>query len=95
MSAIKGYVYRLQVRGVFGRNRTVKFHSTKLLPFDANVREEAEVRAAAEVALKQLGLKSGSYLVTEDPIERECRDDGIVWERFMLFSERKVMEGSF
>ena len=95
MSAIKGYVYRLQVRGVFGRNRTVKFHSSKLLPFDMNVREEAEVRAAAEAALKQLGLKSGSYLVTEDPIEREDAGGGVVWERFMLFSERKVMEGSF
>lgn len=90
----KGYVYRIHGNALYGRNRKVKWFSERVLPFSENERPDAEVRAAADLVLASLKIKSGTYKVTCDPIERDDQGDGVVWQRFVLFSERTVFQGT-
>ena len=87
----KVYDLTLVVKGVFGRNRNVKFETFKIERREADARftNEAAI-AAAQAKIIEIKLKFGQYKV----VEREVEIEG-VWERFALFSgERAIASGS-
>jgi len=90
--------YRVAVKGVWGRNRKVKYETWKLEGY-TGLAEKAPleaVLAAARAKLAELKVKSGSYVaVLEDPVTFEtCESGGKLWvsELYVLFSSVKLHE---
>jgi hypothetical protein len=60
--------YRLNVKGIFGRNRSVKFDSFLILDTDQDLSlDEVEKLAAAKI--KEVKVKSGYCAVVRNPVE--------------------------
>lgn len=64
--------YRLQIKGIFGRNRKVKFETFPLteIPIDQTA-DEADIRRLAQAKIAEVRVKSGSVKVTKTPITIE------------------------
>lgn len=81
------YDYSVWVRGVFGRNRTVKFATFTVARREADARlTDEEAIALMRAKVSEIRLKAGSLMgVDERPVEL----DG-PWAKFVLFSERSI-----
>jgi hypothetical protein len=87
--------YSLQVKGIWGRNRSVKFTSEKLARVPVGEPKPlAEVLALANAKLVTMKVKPGSaYNVVEQPMTVEKRTlGGVPMEvvSFMVFSGKKL-----
>lgn len=69
--------YCVNVRGIFGRNRTVKFASVEVALVDpATPLNGEQARALYEGALARLGFRGGSATMTAEPAEIISFEDG-------------------
>lgn len=71
--------YRLQVNGIFGRNRKEKFETFLLAEIDSGETIEADdLRRLAESKMSEIKVKSGRVLVKRFPVTIETLEDGMV-----------------
>jgi len=87
--------YRLTVRGVFGRNRTVKFDTFSLLKGvdPASPKTLKELLPMAWTKLAEIRFKSGTWKIEEDPVELNDYQDGdrvITLETYALLSSKTI-----
>lgn len=88
--------YNLAIKGVWGRNRSVKFKTVRLarkMETDPEI-TAAELDRLVKDALFREHVKSGAWAVDRDPVELKRSGDGIVFECFMLFSGTRVLAGT-
>ena len=92
--------YTLAVRGVFGRNRKIKFELVTLVKHvdPAQPKTLDELRPLVRNALADLRAKQGlTYSLREEPVEVSTYDLGggkvATTEGFMLMSERVMLKG--
>lgn len=99
---VKVRSYDLGIRGVFGRNRSEKFHTVQIAQIPLEGCEpltDEEIRRKVEVALgpTALKLKRGRWQVIENPttIGTTRYADGIVMQTksFMLMGGTKRLAG--
>jgi hypothetical protein len=85
--------YSLNVRGVFGRNRTEKFQSIKLkrLPEDAEPLDERALLTMATIQLDGMKLKTGRWTVTRRVVEVEEYEPGVKIERWALVTGQTTL----
>lgn len=70
--------FRLQVKGVFGRNRKSKFETFPLVETPMEQEEDASyIRRLAEAKIKEIRLKSGTAKVTKMPITIEKTENWV------------------
>lgn len=87
----KVFEYSLNVRGIFLRNRTSKFHTVKI--WDGETRKTAdELKECYERALARLKVKKGIVHLSEQEVEISMDDKGWQSRSFMLFSDVKLKE---
>jgi hypothetical protein len=92
------YVYVLAVKGVYGRNRSVKFTTARLLQVDRNApKTVSELMPLVTAKLTEMKVKPGAYVsLSEDPVDVETHtgSDGAEYqiETFMIFSGKKLYE---
>jgi hypothetical protein len=86
--------YRLVVKGVWGRNRSEKFHTERLKSLDRGIPQpdEDELKRLATMSLSDLKFKKGYWRVICRPIEVE-RHDGYSMEKFVMFSDVVMVQG--
>ncbi len=85
--------YSLNVRGVYGRNRTEKFQTIKLkrLPEDAEPLDERALLTMATIELDGMKLKTGRWTVTRRVVEVEQYSDGVKIERWALYTGQTTL----
>ena len=85
------YDYNLQLKGVFGRNRTAKFQSVRLARAerDATQPTAEELRQLTDSMLSEMKFKTGTWAVKQAPVEV-----GEMFESFLLFSDVTMLTGS-
>jgi hypothetical protein len=91
----KVFDWVLSVRGVYGRNRSEKFKSVRLLRRGENETgpDDAALSAAVDAAFADINFKRGVWCVDRNPVELETYSDGATIEKFLLFSGQRVMAG--
>jgi hypothetical protein len=84
------YDYNLKVKGVFGRNRTVKFKSIRLARADRDGQQpdESELRVLTQRQIDSIKLKMGAWVVVRAPVEIDGH-----FEKFLFFSDEPVFSG--
>jgi hypothetical protein len=94
------FSYEVKFKGVWGRNRSVKFEVAHLRDADAKLDDagRVEIVAAAKAHLVKIKAKPGTrYVVEETPTTIETYDygDGRIGRSrsFMVFSGTKIAEG--
>jgi hypothetical protein len=76
--------YRLQVNGIFGRNRKPKFETFLILETDASEPMDMEkLKALAGEKIAEIKVKSGRVCVTKTPVTIE-QHDGHTFKSMML-----------
>lgn len=85
------YDYNLQLKGVFGRNRTAKFQSIRLARADRDAVQPTteELQRLTSQALAELRFKTGAWVVKQAPVEV-----GDHFESFVIFSDVTLFNGS-
>jgi hypothetical protein len=89
--------YELNVRGVWGRNRTEKFQSIRIqrAPRDGNQPSSTELLVLAEQQLEGMKLKTGRWTVVRRAVEVEHYEPGVKIERWALFTDQTtILNGS-
>ena len=93
MKTQQGFEYSLLVKGIYGRNRKIKFKSFPIFP-EYIKRDDAKVLEYALAMLDKLNLKEGGlYAVIEQPTEFQ-ETDGVTFKAVTLFSDRKILPWS-
>lgn len=84
------YDYNLQLKGVFGRNRTEKFQSIRLARHEQDGAQPTveELRRLTDAMLAEIKFKSGRWVVKQAPVEV-----GEHFETFVIFSDKTMLEG--
>lgn len=88
----KVYDYNLYIKGLFGRNRKVKFESFKILENSDQTIDKNHIKEMVENALKEKVKPKGNYYLKV--IEQECfleNDSGMEIKSFMLFSGTRIL----
>lgn len=85
--------YSVGVRGVFGRNRTEKFHTIRLLRLlsDGPQPTHDEVVALAKREIENLRLKTGRWVLRVRRVEVETYPDGVKIEKTMMFQDETTL----
>jgi hypothetical protein len=91
----KALNYRLIFRGLFGRNRTVKFDTISLVKWvdPETPKTLDEVLPLAKAKLQEIRFKSGNWKIDEEPVELEDHEYGdrtITIETFALLSGKTI-----
>lgn len=81
--------YMLVVNGVFGRNRSAKTTSVKVVRTAKGVEPEMTVDEMVKKGLEALKMKRGTYALVARPVEVKG-----IFESFLLFSETVLTKGS-
>lgn len=92
----KVFDFVLYARGVYGRNRTDKPTKARLFRVEEGGAEPTTdaIDAAVAKALADVRFKRGWWYVDRNPVELDTRDDGVTWEKFLLYSGSRVAQGS-
>ncbi len=79
--------YRLNVKGLYGRNRSVKFQSILLtnIPIDIKITDYSNIIDLMEDKLIEIKFKSGRISIVEQPV---CIDGAAT--SFMILSEKRI-----
>jgi len=79
--------YRLNVKGLYGRNRSVKFQSILLanIPIGDKLIDYSSVLDLMEDKLTEIKFKSGRISVVEQPV---CIDGGST--SFMICTDKRI-----
>ena len=81
------FEYRVEINGLYGRNRSVKYTSFKLAQREKAM-PDADVLKLASDKVADVKLKSGFYKVTEVPIEVDNRS-GMEMDSRLLIDPRE------
>jgi hypothetical protein len=88
----KVYDYTLYVKGIFGRNRKVKFQSFRLSSDNEAQKNAADVLQLAEEMLSKIKLKGNYWFkICEQPCELEKRGE-YETKVFQLYSDTVLKE---
>jgi len=82
------YDYRLYVKGIFGRNRTIKFQSFELTLDSEMPLTPESILTLAETKLNTIKLKGPYWFKV---VEQLCNIEGD-FKSFMLFSDKVLKE---
>lgn len=80
---------RAGANGVFGRNRSAKTTSVKVVRTAKGVEPEMTVDEMVKKGLEALKMKRGTYALVARPVEVKG-----IFESFLLFSETVLTKGS-
>lgn len=83
--------YRIYVKGLFGRNRTVKSEGFSLIekPIDDPILTESELDSLVENRLKEIKLKNGRVSVNVNKVTYE-NNHGYTTKIFMPFDAKTL-----
>ena len=84
--------YSLAIKGLFGRNRSVKSKSFDLVVDSESKLSADEIRPKAEAKLKELKPKGQHYIrVSENKEKLTVYPDGTEMRSFMMFHDQSVL----